>query len=201
MKYKSICIAGVDGTGKSSTIDMIVDRLGKENVSIQYMGSRLWETSKAKKYLENEPPSGLKKPFWIFMRVYAQIKEMYHRVRKHNNTSKLVVFDRYAYEKAVFDRTFASNTIQWMVAVVDMIFLEWFFPAPDYTFYLTCPLEVSISRKLDINTEEDINGLRINKDSLDNYYKNKKNVLVLDTSINTQEMIVSKILEMVTIKL
>jgi len=201
MNYRSICIAGVDGTGKSSTIDKLVERLGKDNVCVQYMGSRLWETEIAKKYLSDDPPSGLKKPLWIVMRVYAQIKEMYHRIRKYNNTTKLVIFDRYAYEKAVLDRSFASNLIQRIVAIVDKIFLEWFFPAPDFTFYLTCPLEISISRKSDINTNEEIIGLRINKNSLDKYYGNRRNVMVLDTSTNTQEMIVAKIMKLVTTKL
>lgn len=197
MKYRSICIAGVDGTGKSTTIDLIRQQMGEENICVQYMGARKWETKNALKYIGDEAsPKGLKFKL-VVMGAYSRIYEMYHRIYKHNGSGKIVVFDRYANEQALFRRAGSKGMYGRVMSFIYSIFLLWLFPKPDITFYLKCSIDASISRKSDINTKEEIEGLKRNKRLLDKYYENRKNVYILDTSKESQQIIAQRIIEIV----
>ena len=195
MNYKSICIVGVDGAGKSSVIEKIKMRLGEERVSVQYMGSREWETAFAKKYHEIIFSSRAKHPILVIL---SYIYEMYHRVEKHKGTNKLVVFDRYVDEQVLIRKKQRGGINKKVIVVLYTVFLQWLFHKPDAYFYLTCPVEVSVRRKDDISSEKEIQSLRNNKTMLDNYYMKKENVTVIDTSIYNQEETLNIILRGIT---
>ena len=194
MRYNSICVAGVDGTGKSSTIDMLKEQLGEDCVCVQYMGARLWETSVAQKYIGASVLPKCNKIKMEVMRIYALIYEMYYRVYKHRKTDKIVVFDRYASEQSIFREANSKGIFGKTASFFYTFFLLWLFPKPDLTFYLECPIEVSISRKTDINSKEEIEGLKRNKKLLDDFYENRHKVIVFDTSKDGQQLITQKII-------
>lgn len=82
MQLLSVCITGVDGTGKSTVVRRLHDLLGNEKSVVQYMGMKSWETKAGEKYLQREIHTYKDKIAYI----YAQIRELRHRV--YNNFSE-----------------------------------------------------------------------------------------------------------------
>lgn len=192
MKYKTICIVGVDGTGKSSTIESVVRTIGEDKACVQYMGAKQWETEVAQKSFVQRKYHF---PFSTFMFLYAYIHEMYYRVNKHRKTGKIIVYDRYVYEHVLFREALARSIKEKVFnRILHFAFINCF-PKPDKTFYLCCPLEVSLSRKDDMTTPLEIESLKRNKNILDDFYKGKTGVVVIDTSIIKQEDVIKTIIK------
>ena len=191
MKYKSVCIVGIDGTGKSSAVKNLQKKIGKGKAVIQYMGAKQWESNLGVKYFVKKNYKGPLKPLiWVVSYIY----EMYYRYYKHQSEGKIVIFDRYAYEHALFrdnvERGFKGIIFNF---IFKCAFL-WFYPNPNKTFYLFCPLDVSLGRKSDITTEEEISNLKRNKLILDNFYKKRKDVILIDTTKINEDQVVTSIM-------
>lgn len=175
--YNSICIVGVDGTGKSTIVKMITEMFRNETSVVQYMGQKNWETGIAKAFAEH-PRKILR-----VIRPIAIIVEYYHRVYKHEGSHKIVIFDRYVDEAMIV----LKDETDWkrkMIAYVYKFFLGNRFYRPTVTFYLTCDIDVSLQRKDDINSEEQVKALIGVKKKLDEYYMNQANV-VINTGLNS----------------
>ena len=189
-KFKSISVVGVDGTGKSSTISLLQEKIGKDRSCIQYMGARLWETELILKYREKLPT---KNPFIVLVYMYAYIREMYHRYYKYKGDSRIVIFDRYAFEHGLFAEENAKGFKgHLMAAILKFAFVN-LYPKPSLTVYLTCPIEVTLQRKSDITTPKEIEAVKRGKEILDRFYTTCPGVVVMDTSIKNQESIVEDI--------
>lgn len=179
IKYDSICVVGVDGTGKSTIVRMVTEMFANNASVVQYMGQKNWETGFAKLFAEH--------PLKILrlVRPIAVIVEYYYRVYKHNGSKRVVIFDRYVDELIISLR----DEAEWkrrIVARIYKLFLGNRFYHPTVTFYLTCDVEISLCRKDDIESEEQIKALKKIKGKLDEYYINEKNV-VIDTGLNSIE--------------
>lgn len=179
IRYDSICVVGVDGTGKSTIVKMIAEMFGDDASVVQYMGQKNWETGFAKVFAEH--------PLKVIrlVRPIAVIVEYYYRVYKHNGSKKIVIFDRYVDELMISLR----DETEWkrrIVAKIYKLFLGNRFYHPTVTFYLTCDVGISLCRKDDIESKEQIDALKKVKGKLDEYYMNEKNV-VIDTGLNSIE--------------
>lgn len=179
-RFVSVCITGVDGTGKSTTVKRLSDYFGNEKSEIQYMGSKNWETRLAEKYLSKPG-----KMYSLTEKIYGKwilIFEMYKRVYKHAGSDKLIIFDRYVDEQALWYRTekatFKGKLVQLLYTV---IFTKCFY-RPTITFYLMCDVSVSVKRKDDIAGLSGIDDLRRIKNVFDDYYIPLKDVIKIDTS-------------------
>ena len=190
MKYKSICIAGIDGTGKSSAVENLRKRIGENKAVVQYMGAKQWESRLGVKYFIEDSFKG---PFRPIMWVVSYIYEMYHRYYKYKGTDKIVIFDRYAYEHTIIRDDVGGGMKGKLFSFIYKCAFLWLFPRPVKTFYLVCPLELSLSRKSDIITKEEIANLNRNKKILDNFYKDRRGVVVIDTAKENKEEVVSHI--------
>ena len=179
-KVNSICVVGIDGTGKSTVVKLMYEMFGKDNSIVQYMGYKNWETKIAKRCLDSSNKASK------LARHISIIIEFYYRIYKHRNTRKIIIFDRYVDERILAlksDETWKKKIIK----EIYIFFLKKIFYQPTITFYLTCDLEISVHRKDDINTQAEIKCLTESKERLDKYYINKENVMVIDTSHNSIE--------------
>ena len=193
MKIKSICVVGVDGTGKSSIVESLRKTIGDDKTIVQYMGSRQWESPLAIKYLTNgRKGGGVVKNL---MTIIAFIYEMYYRVLKHRKESRLVIFDRYVDEKILSFKNKKGGLSHMVILFLYLFFLKWLFHKPCFSFYLTCPLEVSFERKTDIETEYEKQKLKKTKEFLDVYYGEREKTRVIDTSLFSQEETLRIIME------
>lgn len=179
IKYNSICVCGVDGTGKSTIVKMIADMFENETSVVQYMGQKNWETGIAKFFAEH-PLKGMR-----IVRPVAVIVEYYYRVYKHNRLKKIVIFDRYV-DELMISLIDEKGWKRRMAAEIYKFFLGNKFYHPTVTFYLTCDIEMSLSRKDDIKSDEQIEALKKSKKALDEYYMNGENV-VINTGLNSIE--------------
>ena len=192
--FKSISIVGVDGTGKSSTISLLQDKIGIDKSCVQYMGARLWETELMQKYTEKLPT---KNPFVVVVYMYAYIREMYHRYNKYKGDDRIVIFDRYAFEHGLFLKEDAKGFKGHLMASILQFAFVRLYPRPSLSVYLTCPIEVTLQRKSDIKTHKEIEAVKKGKDILDKYYSTYPGVVVMDTSKKDQESIVEEIFHIV----
>ncbi len=179
IKYNSICVVGADGTGKSTIVRLVAEMFGKEVSVVQYMGQKNWETGIAKFFAEH-PLKMIR-----LVRPIAVIVEYYYRIYKHNGLKKVVIFDRYVDELIISLR----DEMKWkrrIVVGIYKLFLGNRFYHPTVTFYLTCDVEISLSRKDDIESDEQVEALKKIKGELDRYYMKEENV-VINTGLNSIE--------------
>lgn len=189
-----ISIMGVDGCGKSSTIQMLQDYY--KNSYVQYMGFRknCWESDIAKETKNIHQlykTQGLVAKIFHFHIVrffYAMVFEGYYRYLKAvRSGADFVFFDRYYWE--IY---YATN--KKLSKIIYYIFLKLLYPKPEVQVYLHCPIEESLRRKDDIDDVEDFIKT---KKKWDHIYMNKKDVLTLDTSKLSLEEVCGAIIEQV----
>lgn len=179
-KFVSVCITGVDGTGKSTIVKRLSDYFGNEKSEIQYMGSKNWETRLAEKYLSQPGET-----YSLTEKIYGKlilIFEMYKRVYKHEGSDKLIIFDRYVDEQALWYRIEKTTVKGRLVQLLYTFIFTKCFYRPTITVYLMCDVSVSAERKDDINGLSGMDDLKKVKNVFDNYYIPQKNVVKIDTS-------------------
>ncbi len=182
---KSVCIAGVDGTGKTTIVNLLYDKIGHERSVVQYMGMKEWETEILKR-LHSEETKPTTKLGFVFERLLV-IHELYHRVLKHRKSGKIIIFDRYSYEQClIFKRDWDKHRLRTIFYYpIFKLFLGLLFPKPTVEVYLHCNEKVSLKRKDDIVTDEQIGSLRRSKIVMDRFYLNKNKVVSIDTSFRS----------------
>ena len=169
-RRREIAFIGIDGSGKSSSLEYISTYLGEQSSS-QYMGFREMETKYGKLYLSNDPiKPRIKRFYYIYKEMYFRLK----KVRKSNK--KLILLDRYPWE--AYDNSFGKYKI------IYWFFFKLLFPKPKCGMYLYCDVNVSLSRKDDIIDKEQFVK---NKNNFDNTYMNNKKFVSVDTGIVSYE--------------
>lgn len=170
---KSIALIGVDGSGKSTTVQALQKLLGSK-CCVQYMGFREMETFWGEKYYASGKRFKFK--FIPFLGIYF---EMWYRYLKNRfNNYKVIFYDRFPWE--AYDNGFGKYK------VVYFILFKVLFPRPKKVYYLHCSVETSLDRKSDITDKE----LFINmKKRFDKKYKDKRNI----RSFNTDDLTTTEI--------
>lgn len=166
-KTVTIAIIGVDGTGKSTSIDAIKNYYGNA-VASQYMGFRLFQTKLAKSwYGQNKRIPILS----FFIDCIMLPYEMWYRYKHALSEGKeIVLFDRYPWE--IYDNS------RGIARVINYLLFKVLFTKPDGIIYLYCRAETSLSRKTDI---EDEKAFKLMKENFDKQYKEYPGALVLNT--------------------
>lgn len=159
------------------------------------MGARLWETELMQKYTDKLPT---KNPFIVLVYLYAYIREMYHRYNKYRGDSRIVIFDRYAYEHGLFIKADANGIKGHLMANILHLAFVRLYPSSTLTVYLKCPIEVTLQRKSDITTSKEVEAVKKGKKILDDFYSTYHDAVVLDTSEKKQELIVDEILSIIS---
>lgn len=162
---KSICILGVDGSGKSTTTESLKTLLGNM-ATIKYMGFKDYETTYIKKHFENKKGTFFYKVKSI---IYPWI-EMWKRYFSVRFKKELIIYDRFPWEAAV------NNT--GIMKCIYYLQYNLFFPKPKRVYYLYCSEETSLKRKNDIADEE---VFKLMKKRFDKKYLHKKNIKCIST--------------------
>lgn len=190
IRKNSFAILGVDGTGKSSTIEKLKDYYGND-VIVQYMGFRSYTSNLAKKWATNKAPRVRVPGVNLLMQQLSCYHEMLIRYRQaQKSASKLVLFDRYAWEAN-------DNARNGLVRAISWVFFKLLFPKPDHIIYLYCPTDVSLTRKDDI---DDVNGFIKMKERIDSIYMGQPTALILDTSKDNIETVVDKVITYICVE-
>lgn len=170
MRKATIAIIGVDGTGKSSAIDILSRALQHRGFSV-YMGYRDFGTK-----IESSTGSSIKSVITIYLAMWKRyLKYRYHY-------GGIIIFDRYPYEIYINSTGIKSRIYR--------VFYQVLFPTPNEIVYIHCKSETSLSRKDDIENE---NVFRKMKDRFDEEYLNNNEIICLSSDELSSVEIVDRI--------
>lgn len=173
MKNKTICFIGLDGSGKSTSVDFAFDTLKGRGVKVKKvraayvikfmsffikLGKKLVMKKNAdpfsgdyKTYLENMRKQGEKKgvykifAFMTYIEFWCQI---FFSITLNRLFGYTLLVDRYIYDNAV---TYAANLSKDKEFLKNTIEKKWkHAPKPDLIVYIKTDIETCLSRKDDI---------------------------------------------------
>lgn len=175
---RSICVVGMDGTGKSTLVKRLHEWLGENESVVQYMGMKNWETKPAKYYFTNLER---KKYFMVIGQYLSIVYELYKRVLKYSDSSKIIIFDRYVDERII---SLHRDRKPWKSFLLKQFFrfAFSFLHRPSIVIYLTCDVNTSFGRKDDIDRPDVKQRFLDNKMEMDKLYLSKNDVLILNTN-------------------
>jgi thymidylate kinase len=167
---------GVDGSGKSTLIKKLNERLKKSSLKIKNLHLRpyffLTDTSTVNSNPHDQkPPSSqlislIKILKWFFI---------YHIffIMNLNKKNQLIIFDRYAHDLLIDKIRYRFNLPKKLTKLILNLF-----PKPHLWIVLKAPIKVIEKRKKELSTKE----LKRQMNEYINFSKKKKNVIILDTN-------------------
>jgi thymidylate kinase len=179
MNKRTIAILGVDGSGKSTAVELVGNHYGKDCV-VTYMGFRRYEDPRIEQ-LQKKTDRNILDSLRILLLIY---KCFWYRYNKALKAKKLILFDRYTHEGFIN----ASGRFKGL----RVLLFKYLFPKPSKIVYLYCSVEESLRRKDDIDNKELFITV---KKRFDDYFLNRKGVLSLDTGFFSREEIANSIIQ------
>lgn len=178
----TVALIGVDGSGKSSALQNLTEYY-QGSAFTQYFGFRDYKTNLAKKLCDGNKRFKNKYISNLF-RCVALYNEMLYRYNVAKKSGKrILLFDRYVWEAA-------DNSVLSAERVLNTLLFKKLFPNVDTVIYLYCPVDISLSRKNDI---EDVDCFVRMKERFDKLYMRKEGSLAIDTSITPREEVLGLI--------
>jgi thymidylate kinase len=175
---KTIAILGVDGTGKSTVIDKLSNKL-YDRCFVQYMGYRSFENPKIEMIQKKTDRTRWDTLYRIWL-IYLCYWKRYNNAV---NSEKIVLFDRYVHEIYINAKGFYRLLYTFLY--------KYLYPKPKRIVYLYCSSEISFKRKSDIL---DPAAFKAMKKRFDDIFLNNKDCLCLNTEKQTADEIVEIIL-------
>ncbi|MBN1428924.1 MAG: hypothetical protein JXB07_11110 [Anaerolineae bacterium] len=162
---KLIVLSGLDGAGKSTQIDLLLDELRAQGKNGRYLWTRggytgLFEMLKrmirrlsGKRIIPDSGPSRqrtqtfhhpLVRRAWLILAILDLIRVYGLQVRWWRRRGKIVICDRYIWDTLVdFRLNFPQENVEtWLLWRV----LQWVTPRPDVAFLILIPVEESVRR-------------------------------------------------------
>tara|TARA_B100000795_G_C22487011_1_gene318833 strand:- start:29 stop:610 length:582 start_codon:yes stop_codon:yes gene_type:complete len=164
-----ISFMGVDGSGKT-TISKKLNKIFKHSKYLHLRPYILFQDRR--RVLKN--PHRQKKSMFItsLIRLISWLVS-YKIFFYKNSNKKIFIFDRYAHDILIdplrYKNSLSKNLTNFLLS---------FFPKPDLWIYLKCSFKTIKSRKHELSESE----TRHLTKEYSNFFKNKKNVLILNTN-------------------
>ena len=172
MSKRSIAFVGVDGSGKSSTINNINDLLYQRS-KIVYMGEKDYKICLLNKLMKKKNCNIIEK---IIRRLLLKIEPIY-RYLNSRFSDKVILFDRYV------DDIFINQP-----KIINKLLYKYFFPKPKLKFYLYCDLDTSFNRKKDIIDKKIFSEMKKRYD--DYYLKKEQNIICINTTLIDEKKVI-----------
>lgn len=203
-----IVLTGIDGSGKTTQAQLLVETLKKEGMIVSYVWAR-WEQILVKP-LTKSWKSGLKKdtgnsdsrakinkskkhellrnPFlrWLWLAAFFLDYglQILVKVRFRLMKKGLIVSDRMFYDSAVDQAINLGGRKNWLLDNLDSAWMRLIFPEPDIVMYIDCPEEVAFKRKVDAPDLEYLSDRR----QLYKYLAVKYNWIIIDGALPIDEI-------------
>ena len=171
-----ISFMGVDGTGKTT----LAKNLHKKIKKSQYLHLKPYIIFLDRRTVIKKPHLQKKSPIILSFINFFSWLISYKIFFFQNKNNKIYIFDRYAHDVLIDPLRYKHNLSQRLTR-----FILTFFPNPDLWIFLNPPVKTIKSRKIELSDSElkrQISGYSI-------FFKNKKNVLMLDTRIKKNKLI------------
>ena len=171
-----ISFMGVDGSGKT-TLSKKLKKIFKKSKYLHLKPYILFQDKRT----EVKNPHAQKKSTFIFslLRLLSWLVS-YKLFFLNNKKKQLFIFDRYVHDILVDPLRYKHNISKDFTR-----FILSFFPNPDLWIFLKPSLRIIKSRKVELTDNE----LRRQVKDYSNFFKNKKNVLILNTNKQSKILI------------
>ena len=185
-----VSFMGVDGSGKSTLIELLRKKLKNKFRKIKYIHLRPYLILLDKSTVQSNPHNS--KATWpmllnFFRILYWLIIYRFFFYLFANNSNQLIIFDRYAHDLMIDPIRYKFNLpINITKFILDL------FPKPNLWIVLNAPIKVLEKRKKELPTKELKKQIR----SYLNFAKQRKNSIVVNTNNSVQSslsLIIKKI--------
>ena len=185
-----VSFMGVDGSGKSTLIELLRKKLKNKFRKIKYIHLRPYLILLDKSTVQANPHKS--KKTWpillnFFRILYWLIIYRFFFYLFGNNSNQLIIFDRYAHDLMIDPIRYKFNLpINIAKFILDL------FPNPNLWIVLNAPIKVLEKRKKELPTKELKRQIR----SYLNFAKQRKNSIVVNTNNSVQSslsLIIKKI--------
>ena len=191
-KFPTLVISfmGVDGSGKSTLIELLRKKLKNKFRKIKYIHLRPYLILLDKSIVQSNPhDSNATWPILFnFIRIlYWLIIYRFYFYLFANNSNQLIIFDRYAHDLMIDPIRYKFNLPNRVTR-----FILNLFPNPTHWIVLNAPIKVLEKRKKELPTRE----LKKQTISYLNFAKGRKNSIVVNTNNSVQSslsLIIKKI--------
>ena len=185
-----VSFMGVDGSGKSTLIELLRKKLKNKFRKIKYIHLRPYLILLDKSTVQSNPHNS--KATWpmllnFFRILYWLIIYRFYFYLLANNSKQLIIFDRYAHDLMIDPIRYKFN----LPNKVTNYILN-FFPNPTHWIVLSAPIKVLEKRKKELPTRELKKQIR----SYLYFAKQRKNSIVVNTNNSVQSslsLIIKKI--------
>lgn len=143
MKGHIIVFEGIDGSGKTSQIQMLADYINTENYSyIVIKGHKAFDGVKEKILAQNNKID----PFSLFLLSMAKFKTISEEISLMRDRVDFIIIDRYVDTAIAYSQAnIGSDELPVLNDVVPL--LKRVFVLPDVTVFINTPAEVALQRK------------------------------------------------------
>ena len=175
-----VSFMGVDGSGKSTLIELLRKKLKNKFIKIKYIHLRPYIILLDKSTVQSNPHNSKATwPIWLnFIRVlYWLIIYRFFFYLFTNDSKQLIIFDRYAHDLIIDPIRYKFNLPNRITK-----FILNLFPNPSLWIILNAPIKVLEKRKKELPTKELKKQIR----SYLNFAKRRKNSIVVNTNQSTQ---------------
>ena len=175
-----VSFMGVDGSGKSTLIELLRKKLKNKFRKIKYIHLRPYLILLDKSTVQSNPHNS--KATWPmllnFVRIlYWLIIYRFYFYLFANNSKQLIIFDRYAHDLMIDPIRYKFNLPNRVTK-----FILNLFPNPTHWIVLNAPIKVLEKRKKELPTRELKKQIR----SYLNFAKQRKNSIVVNTNDSVQ---------------
>ncbi len=168
-----IVFTGIDGSGKTTQANLLVETLRKDSMDVSYVWSR-WEPlflrplikkwknnaikSVAKSNHKNNGVKDIKQKLlsnpiyrwlWLISFFIDYGLQIFIKIRIRLLKKQLIISDRIFYDSVIDQAINLGKRKDWLLDSLDSFWMKIIFPKPDLVIHIDCPEHIAFSRKND----------------------------------------------------